>query len=69
MDFPQLLPLHFYTIERLIVKHLLHSFRVLSEILVLLGSMGRSQALADAIGRIVGSGELDKTQFQEELLE
>ena len=34
-----------------------------SEVLVLLGSIGRSQALADAIGRIVGSGELDKTRF------
>ena len=30
---------------------------------MLLGSIGRSQALADAIGRIVGFGELDKTQF------
>ena len=39
-----------------------------SEVLVLLGSIGRSQALADAIGRIVGSGELDKTRFREVLL-
>ena len=36
---------------------------------MLLGSIGRSQALADAIGRIVGSGELDKTRFREALLE
>ena len=35
---------------------------------MLLGSIGRSQALADAIGCIVGSGELDKTQFREVLL-
>ena len=40
-----------------------------SEDLVLLGSIGRSQALADAIKRIGGSGELDKTQFREALLE
>ena len=40
-----------------------------SEDLVLLGSIGRSQALADAIGCIVGSEELDKTWFQEALLE
>ena len=39
-----------------------------SEILVLLGSIGRSQALADVIGRIAGFGELDKTWFQEALL-
>ena len=32
-------------------------------------SIGRSQALADAIGRITGSGELDKTRFREALLE
>ena len=40
-----------------------------SEVLVLLGSIGRGQALAEAIGRIAGSGELDKTQFREVLLE
>ena len=40
-----------------------------SEDLVLLESIGRSQALVDAIGRIVGSGELDKTWFREALLE
>ena len=40
-----------------------------SEDLVLLGSIGRSQALANAIGHIPGSGELDKTRFQEVLLE
>ena len=44
-------------------------FRVSSEVLVLLGSIGRSQALADAIGRIAGSGKLDKTWFREALLE
>jgi len=42
---------------------------VSSEDLVLLGSIGRSQDLADAIGWIAGSGELDKTWFQEALLE
>ena len=36
---------------------------------MLLGSIGRSQVLADAIGRITGSGELDKTRFREALLE
>ena len=41
--FPQLLPLHFHTIERLIAKHLPHPFRVFSEVLVLLGSIRRSQ--------------------------
>ena len=40
-----------------------------SEVLVLLGSIGRSQALADAIGHIEGSDNLDKTRFQEGLLE
>ena len=69
MDFSQLIPLHFHTIERLIVKYLPHPFRVSSEDLVLLGSIGRSHALADAIGHIVGSGELDKTQYCEALLE
>ena len=39
-----------------------------SEVLVLLGSIGRSPALADAIRRIAGSGELDKTHFREVLL-
>jgi len=36
---------------------------------MLLGSIGSSQVLADAIGRIAGSGELDKTRFREALLE
>ena len=36
---------------------------------MVLGIIGRSQALADAIGRIVGFGELDKTRFREALLE
>ena len=36
---------------------------------MLLGSIGRSQALVDAIGRIVRFGELDKTWFREALLE
>ena len=36
---------------------------------MLLGSIGRSQALADAIGHIVRSRELDKTRFREALLE
>ena len=40
-----------------------------SEVLILLGSIGRGQALADAIGRIAESGELDKTRFREALLE
>ena len=40
-----------------------------SEVLVLLESIGRSQALADAIGHIAGSRELEKTRFQEALLE
>ena len=40
-----------------------------SEVLVLLGSIGRSQALADAIGRIAGSKDLDKTRFRKALLE
>ena len=31
-----------------------------NEVLVLLGSIGRSQVLTDAVGRITGSGELDK---------
>ena len=39
-----------------------------SGVLVLLGSIGRSQALADAIRRIARSGELDKTRFREALL-
>ena len=50
-------------------KHLPHPFRVFSEVLVLLGSIGRSQALVDAIGCIAESGELDKTWFREALLE
>ena len=69
MDFPQLLPLNFHTLERLIAQTLTHPFKVSSEVLVLLGSIGISQALADAIGRIMGSGELDKTRFREALLE
>ena len=36
---------------------------------MLLGSIGRSQALADAIRHIAGFGELDKTWFREALLE
>ena len=40
-----------------------------SEVLVLLRSIESSQALADAIGCIAGSRELDKTRFQEALLE
>ena len=36
---------------------------------MLLGSIGRSQALADAIRGIAGSKELDKTRFRETLLE
>ena len=69
VEFPHLLPLHFHTIERLIAQTLTHPFKVSSEDLVLLGSIGRSQDLTDAIGWIVGSGELDKTWFQEALLE
>ena len=44
-------------------KHLPHPFRVSSEVLVLLGNIGRSQALADAIRHIAGSRELDKTRL------
>ena len=44
-------------------------FRVSSEVLVLLGSIERSQTLVDAIGRIAALGELDKTRFREVLLE
>ena len=40
-----------------------------SEVLALLGSIERSQALADAIGHIAGSEELNKTRFREGLLE
>ena len=40
-----------------------------SEVLVLLRSIERSQALVDVIGRIMGSKELDKTWFQEAFLE
>ena len=40
-----------------------------SEVLVLQGSIGKSQALVDAIGRIAGLGELDKIWFREVLLE
>ena len=40
-----------------------------SEVLVLLGSIRRSQALADAIERIAGSVKLDTTRFREALLE
>ena len=40
-----------------------------SEVLVLLGSIGRSQALADAIGCIARFGELDKIWFREPLFE
>ena len=40
-----------------------------SEDLVLLGSIGRSQYLANAIRRIAGFEELDKTRFREALLE
>ena len=36
---------------------------------MLLGSIGRSQALADAIRRIARFGELDKIRFREVLLE
>ena len=36
---------------------------------MLLESIGRSQALADAIGRIAGFGEVDKIRFREVLLE
>ena len=43
-------------------------FRVSSEVLVLLGSIGKSEALAVAIGHIAGSGELDNTRFWEALL-
>ena len=43
VDFSQLLPLHFHTFERLIAQTLTHPFRVFSEVLVLLGSIGRSQ--------------------------
>ena len=50
-------------------KHLPHPFWMSSEVLVLLGSIERSQVLADAIGCIVVFGELNKTQFQEALLE
>ena len=53
----------------MIVKHLPHPFRVSSEDLVVLGSIGRSQALADAIRCIARSKELDKTKFKEALLE
>ena len=35
-----------------------------SEVLVLLGSIGRSQVLEDAIERIAGFREIDKTRFQ-----
>ena len=50
-------------------KHLPHHFGVASEVLVLLESIKRSQALENAIRRIVGSGELDKTRLWETLLE
>ena len=50
-------------------KHLPHPFRVFSEVLVLLGSIRRSQTFADVIERIAGSGELDKIRFREALLE
>ena len=43
VDFPQLLPLYFHTSERLIAQTLTHPFRAFSEVLVLLGSIGRSQ--------------------------
>ena len=46
-----------------------YHFIVSSEVLMLLGSIGRSQALADVIGRIAVSKELDKTRFREALLE
>ena len=39
-----------------------------SKVLVLLGSIGRSQALGDAIGRITGSRELDKTKVRRNLI-
>ena len=52
-----------------VVTFFCSAFRVFSEVLVLLGSIGRSQALADAIGCIAGFEELDKTQFREALLE
>ena len=41
--FPQLLPLNFHIIERLIAQTFTTPFRVSSEILVLLGSIRRSQ--------------------------
>ena len=50
-------------------KHLPHHFRVSSEVLVLLGSIERSQALADAMRNIAGSGELNKIRLWETLLE
>jgi len=40
-----------------------------SEVLVLLGSIGRSQTLVDAIGRIAEFGKLDKTWFREALMD
>ena len=40
-----------------------------SEVLVLLGNIERRQTLVDAIGRIAGLEELDKTRFREVLLE
>ena len=46
-----------------------HPFKVSNDVLVLLGSIGRSQVLADTIKRIAGSRELDKTRFWEALLE
>ena len=69
MDFPQLLPLNFHTIKRLIAKHLPHSFRVFSEVLVLLGSIEEIKDGRCNMKLIAGSGELNKTQFQVALLE
>ena len=57
------------TLRGWLPKHLSHHFKVSSEVLVLLGSIERSQALVDAIGRIAGSEKLDKTRFWETLLE
>ena len=68
--FPQLLPLHFHTIERLIAQNTYHT---LSKCQVRIWYCW--EALEEAkdgkcnMDLVAGSGELDKTRFQVALLE
>ena len=70
MEFPHLLPLHFQTIERLLAQTLTTpSESVKWRFGAARKHWKTSHGLVDAIGLIAGSEELDKTGFQEALLE